>query len=75
MSYLKTKRIRYRRHFGPGCSRNKEKNKESESVNQKEFYWDKIVKLLVSSMLGLSFWYTDRSTPQSTYDEEDVIPT
>ena len=44
MSYLKTKRIRYRRHFGPGCSRNKEKNKESESVNQKEFYWDKIVK-------------------------------
>ena len=31
------------------------KDKENAPVNQKEFYWDQIVKVLVSSMLGLSF--------------------
>ena len=30
-------------------------DKENAPVNQKEFYWDQIVKVLVSSMLGLSF--------------------
>ena len=37
------------------ATRNKEKDGENAPVKQKEFYWDQIVIVLVSSMLGLSF--------------------
>ena len=37
------------------AARNKEKDGENAPVKQKEFYWDQIVIVLVSSMLGLSF--------------------